>query len=331
MSFPTSPTNGQIYNGYKYNNALNVWELNQDIPNDIVLNSLELNNDLELNGNVSYEYGYIEEYNYHLEALNTVGNLDSYLSINEGFEIFSIVPEDNSQNYLIKGCVNFQSSVSLSKLYFDIILRSNILPDLSEKITWSIQSNDGGSLDIIPLIWKKEVNGSLEWKFLIKVLAGFIHNTSIEYKVYKRSSAYPIVPLALHRDITSVDSGYEEITSDPIYKIDEYGNISFAGDIIQAGDTNWTTVTALNNGWAGTIYYKKSAGWVTVNMTLDGSSATDSIVALLPETYRPAIPIYGAIRDGDSTASSVTCSASGEILCFGTSSLIRGSISYPII
>jgi hypothetical protein len=53
------------------------------------------------------------------------------------------------------------------------------------------------------------------------------------------------------------------------------------------GDDSWTEKTSFLNGWTGFCNYIKRNGVVTINLVVNGASATGNEIMILPEGYRP--------------------------------------------
>lgn len=99
-------------------------------------------------------------------------------------------------------------------------------------------------------------------------------------------------------------------------------------------DTAWTTTTTLLNGWTGTVRYIKRAGMVTVVIEqLNNTSASSTNIVILPATYRPGVNMRFLVNDSDTSNLRAIVGTDGTlvVVSVGTSSDIRGTVTYPVI
>lgn len=276
MSFPTSPSEGQVYNNYKYNEVNGLWKVY--IPVDTTLD-----------GHSAWDNNSIDEYKYGLELDSAVGNQDGYFTLDEGFELLSIKPTGASKNFVVEGEIHAQSSAVYTTIKFKLLLRSNAEPDLAENLIWSVDSNS--NISMIPMIWKKEVIGQEEWKLLIKSTGGSAQNMSVEYNISKRNTADLITPLNIHRNIITVDNGYTEVTSEPRNMTTEWVEDSHKGVLQVVTDTFEGYATTTNFSYNPT----STSGYGLFATAFTPMSATSKILVMTN-----AISISEELNVGDS-------------------------------
>lgn len=99
-------------------------------------------------------------------------------------------------------------------------------------------------------------------------------------------------------------------------------------------DSGWTTITTLENGWTGTIYYIKRLGNVTIAIEdLNGSSKTGDVFLTLGSNYIPSNNIRERLftDDGASEGNLYLNSSTGELSSNGSVASLRGLVTYPVL
>lgn len=158
----------------------------------------------------------------------------------------------------------------------------------------------------------------------------------------KQIDSYPVIPtLKKILGFDGAQTGLAEITTSSTDTT--AGRVATTDSAVMNGDypsdDAWTEVTSLDNGWTGTVYYIKRAGWVTVVLGdlagLDASGATSIVIIVLPEAYRSDVVQSGVAIDASRAPNEVgklSVDTFGNVLIGDLDgTVINGQITYPVL
>jgi hypothetical protein len=80
------------------------------------------------------------------------------------------------------------------------------------------------------------------------------------------------------------------------------------------------------------VRYIKRAGMVTIVLDpVDGSGKTGDTLLSIPASYRPSDTVRSVAWKSGQDNISLSAFDTGSIICTGSGTMIRGSITYPVI
>lgn len=106
--------------------------------------------------------------------------------------------------------------------------------------------------------------------------------------------------------------------------------------IIGQFDSNWTTVSSLQNNWSGTLRFIRRSGFVSIEIiNVSALNASNIVIATLPSGYLPNNPIHSTcINSANYSTYMLQVNVNGTVAIQGapsSASDIRGTITYPVI
>jgi len=98
--------------------------------------------------------------------------------------------------------------------------------------------------------------------------------------------------------------------------------------------TGWESLSSADgdfiNSWVGAVHYIRKAGHVTLQMGLDGSSATDVEICTLPEGFRPGrTMVFYTLSPSTGDRELMNINTDGEILSSSANSDLTALITFP--
>ncbi len=208
-----------------------------------------------------YSDSYTEHHELRLVPSAAIGDLDTYLDTNEGFELISVTPAGPSQNYLFTGTIYDTTPNNYEAVKFYWSIRSNTLPSITFKLRTNISSTFGTGTRRFNLVtWYNATTGVV--KLIAKAAAGVSNaqsfNASID--VLLRGAYTDFTIASTHISVSTPTAGFAE-TADT------------QEALIDATNYNITLPALIKPDGTNTIANFSSTGVTTYGTTSNGSAA----------------------------------------------------------
>lgn len=178
-----------------------------------VTNNFTANNIAKLN-QIKYRYANTQEFSTSYVPV-------SYLTAGEFQELLTVTPPGSSRNYDLRGTVFIQSGSACQVIDFNLVLRSDVLPQLSWNCVFEEHLTGGALPWVKPVLWVKETTPA-EFKMALQGLTGTVHNITMHVRVVNRDSSYNdvVVNTVSSSDVAAMPAGFVQVDFDKIATID---------------------------------------------------------------------------------------------------------------
>ena len=172
--------------------------------------------DYSLNG---HKHDYLHWENSHTKYFSQSYVPDDYFIQGEYVRLIKIKPLHNSRNYFLDVVVTASVGTATLVSRVGLTIRSNTLPDVHVGCSHFVESLSNLDVDILPVIWRDNVEGSIILAIKINQLTGNgLHNISADFRLIQRDDYddHIILNDGYGGEVSTIPSGLQEIKSKEI-------------------------------------------------------------------------------------------------------------------